>query len=198
MRCVADRKLSEPFRAWIDRGKPLPMGVTLLPRRIDVPGAAWALLCVALPCLSLAAIIGALSHAFLVNMGSTALFVLFCSILLGVPIWTAHRLWRTIDASRDQKVGALRQGLFVGPEGILLRLVPNRCYPIPMERFVKAEAWSGGGSDGGEEYTRIATLDGPIDFVEDHLTVFAAEVNQAVAAARSRPAASSEKPPAGA
>ena len=76
----------------------------------------------------------------------------------------------------------LRQGVLVGPDGVLVRLKPNRCYPIPMERFVRAEKWTGGGQD-GIDYVRIETLEGPIDLPDEQLTFGAAEVNQAVAVA---------------
>ena len=79
--------------------------------------------------------------------------------------------------------GALRQGILVGPEGILVRLAPNRCYPIPADRFVWAEEWSGGGVEGGD-YLRIVTRDGPVDIWDHDITADAAEVNRAVAMAR--------------
>jgi hypothetical protein len=49
-----------------------------------------------------------------------------------------------------------------------------------------AGKWSGGGSD-GIDFLRIEKRDGPVDFAEEHLTVGAAEVNEAVAAVRSWP-----------
>jgi hypothetical protein len=119
------------------------------------------------------------------GVGGLAFLVLSSSIRFGIPVWMAHRLWRTIGALHDQKANSLRQGVLVCPQGVLVRLVPNRCYPIPMERFVKVEEWSGGGSGGGEDSLRIETRDGPIDFVADHFTVGADGVNQAVAAVRS-------------
>jgi len=36
MRSVSDRGLPEPYRTWIDRSGPLPAGVRLLPRTVDV------------------------------------------------------------------------------------------------------------------------------------------------------------------
>ena len=36
MRARSDRNLTEPYRSWIDRSVPLPDGVRLRPRTIDV------------------------------------------------------------------------------------------------------------------------------------------------------------------
>ena len=36
MRSVSDRGLPEPYRTWIDRSDPLPAGVRLLPRTVEV------------------------------------------------------------------------------------------------------------------------------------------------------------------
>jgi hypothetical protein len=189
MRRLRDRHLPDPFRAWINRARPLPPGVTLLPRTIDVWGDVLALVCVGMPCLAMAGLIGSLSRSFLSDPDGVALFVLFFIVLLGVPLWMAYWLWRTLGARRDQQAGTLRQGVLVGPEGVLVRLAPNRCYPVPLERFVTAKEWSGGG-DEGTDWLTIETTDGPVDFAARYLTVGAAAVNQAVAAVRPRPAAS--------
>jgi len=159
-----------------------------------------ALVVVGTPCLAMAGLIGAMSKPLLYDLdaGRVAVFVLFFIVLFGVPLWMAYWLWHTIGARRDQKVGTLRQGVLVGPEGVLVRLAPNRCYPVPMERFVTAKEWSGGG-DEGTDWLTIETKDGPVDFASQYLTVGAAEVNQAVAAVRPRSAAGRKKrPPASA
>ena len=184
MRRVRDRRLPDPFRAWIDRAAPLPAGLTLLPRTINVSGDVWALVCVALPCMGMGVPVTFMVARSELEFGGWAVFVLILLVMISAVTWLALRLWRTIGARRDLTAGTLRQGVFVGPEGVLVRLMPNRCYPIPLDRFVKAEEWSGGGSDGGEDYVKIETRDGRIDFVADHLTVDAAGVNQAVAAVR--------------
>jgi hypothetical protein len=186
MRRVRDRDLREPFRAWIDRGVPLPPGVTVLPRNIDVFGDALALIILGGPCLVaggvfVGAVSGWLRH--FPDTGGMVFLTLGLIVWLGVPIWAAHRLCRTIGARGDQKAGTLRQGVLVGPEGVLVRLAPNWCYPIPIDRYITAGKWSGGGSD-GIDYLRIETRDGPVDFADEHLTVGAAEVNDAVRAVR--------------
>jgi hypothetical protein len=35
MRSIPDRRLTEPYRSWIDRSKALPPDVVLIPRAID-------------------------------------------------------------------------------------------------------------------------------------------------------------------
>jgi hypothetical protein len=182
MRRVRDRDLPEPFRAWIDRAIPLPPGVTALPRTIDVFGDTFSLAAFGSMCLFMAGVlIGAVSGwlRHLPDAGGLAFLVVGLTVLCGFPVWMAYRLWRTIGALREKRAGTLRQGVLVGPEGVLVRMIPNACYPIPIERFIKAVKWSGGSSD-GSDYLRIETRDGPVDFADEHLTVGAAEVNAAV------------------
>src|SRR4029078_3220476 len=101
-------------------------------------------------------------------------------VCFGLPLWMAHRLWHTLAARRDQRAGPLRQGVFVSAEGILVRLLPNWCYPVPMDQFVKAEEWSSGGSDGGEDYVRMENRNGPINIVAQQGTGEAKALNTAV------------------
>ena len=183
MRRVRDSHLPDPFRAWIDRADPLPPGVTVLPRTVSVSGDVLALVVVGIGCVGIGVPIVTVVPQAEPRVGGWAVVGLISVVLVGVLTWLAKRLWRTIGASRDQKAGVLRQGVLVGPDGVLVRLKPNWCYPIPMERFVRAEKWTGGGQD-GIDYVRIKTLEGPIDLPDEQLTFGAAEVNQAVAAAR--------------
>jgi hypothetical protein len=190
MRSVRDRRLPEPFRAWINRAEPLPPGVTVLPRTINVSLAVMVLIFPGMAFVGMGVAFIALfvPTGGLQGVGGLVFLALWSTISFGVPLWLVHRLWRTIGARRDQAAGTLRQGVLVGPEGVLVRLTPNRCYVIPMDRFVTAKEWSGGG-DSGTDWLRIETRDGPIDFTADHFTIGAAGVNQAVAAVRRRPAA---------
>jgi hypothetical protein len=108
---------------------------------------------------------------------------LIAAALVGLLIWRVYRVGRAVGARRDQAASALRQGILVGPEGVLVRLAPNRCYPIPADRFMRAEEWSGGGAE-GSDYLRIVTRDGPVDIWDHDITADAAEVNRAVAVAQ--------------
>jgi len=188
MRRVRDCHLPDPFQTWIDRGKPLPTCVSVLPRTIDVSLDVWRLVYIGSSFLVMGGIVSVLLKPDLhePDISGITFFVVCCVILLGVPLWMDCRLWRTIGASRDQKAGTLRLGVLVGPEGVLVRIWPNRCYPIPMEQFVAAKEWSGGG-DTGTDWLTIETRDGPVDFAAEYLSVGAVEVNKAVAAARSSP-----------
>lgn len=101
---------------------------------------------------------------------------LIASALLGYLYWVSRRLWVSIVAYRDRKAGVLRLGILIGPEGVLVRINPNRCYAVPLERFVKAVSWSGGG-DSGSDYLRIVTKDGEIDIWDHDIAADANEVN---------------------
>src|SRR4051812_2655010 len=158
MRRVRDRRLPDPFRAWIDRAEPLPPGVTVLPRTISVSADAAALALIGIGCVGLGVPCATLiaTGAGWLSGGGLGILVLAPAVPFCVLIWVARRLWRTIGASRDQKAGALWQGVLVGPAGVLVRLAPDRCYPIPMDRFMRAQKWSGGGED-GVDFLRIET-----------------------------------------
>lgn len=185
MRPVRGHRLSEPFRTWIDRAVPLPSGVTVLPRIVNVTSDGLAVVLAVIGCVGIGTPMAAVAPRTEMGAGGWAVFALISAALLGFLSWNVYRLWRTIRARRDEKAGALRLGILVGPEGILVRLTPNRCYPIPMDRFVRAERWSGGGED-GSDYLRVVTLDGPIDIGEDGITADAADLSQTVAVARRR------------
>ncbi len=187
MRRVRDRHLPEPFRTWIDRAGPLPPGVTVLPRTVSVSGDALGLLLAVIGCVGL----GVPMVAFLrteMDASGRAVVGVISAALIGYLVSQTYRLGRTIGARRDQRAGVLRQGILVGPEGVLVRVTPNRCYPVPMDRFVRAEQWSGGGEN-GSDYLRVVTRDGPVDIADECMAADAGDVGRAVAAARSRTAA---------
>jgi hypothetical protein len=113
----------------------------------------------------------------------SAFLTLSSAITFGIPLWMALRLCGSIRARRDQQAGTLRQGVLVGPEGLLVRLTPNCCRVVLMDRFVTAKEWSGGGEE-GTGWLTIETKDGPLDLLAGSLAVGSAAVNQAVAATR--------------
>lgn len=182
MRRVRDQYLPEPYRTWTDPSVPLPPGVTVLPRTVGVRGSVLVVSLALMGCvgvgLPIAIVVPAATGA-----GEWAMAGLIAAAPIGFLVWTVQRLWRTISAHRDQKAGVLRLGILVGPEGLLVRLTPNWCYPVSMDRFVRAEEWSGPGTE-GSDYLRIVTLDGPVDIWDHEITASAADVNGAVAAAR--------------
>ena len=186
MRRVRDRHLPEPFRAWIDRDAPLPPGVTVLPRTIDVWGNAFGLVQVGMGCVGLGALyVYVIARAVTLTEAGSLTFLALCGgLLLVLLVWFSRRLWSEIGASRDRKAGRLRQGVLIGPEGVLVRLTPDRCYPVPMDHFVRAEEWTNGTEDSAT-YVRIVTRDGPVDFADADFKADAAELNRIVAAARS-------------
>src|SRR6185369_13025405 len=110
MRRVRDRHLPDPFRTWIDRGKPLPTCVTVLPRTIIVSLDVWLLVYIGSSFLVMGGIVTVLLMPVLhePEISGITFFVVSWVILVGVPLWMVCRLWRTIGASRDQKAGTLR------------------------------------------------------------------------------------------
>ena len=101
--------------------------------------------------------------------------------LLLVPLALLRRLYRTIGAARDLKRGVLRQGIMVGPEGLLVRIEPNQCYPVAADRFIEAKirVSGGGASDTDEkELFRVETTDGPIEFFNERLTDTPGKLNR--------------------
>jgi len=182
---ISDRRLPEPFRAWIDRAAPLPPGVTVLPRVVSVTGGVLVASLALIGCVGRGVPMAIMVPRAATGVGDWAVAGLVAAAAVGFLVWTLYRLGRMFGARRDQKAGVLRQGILIGPEGILVRLTPNRCHPIPMDRFVRAEPWSGPGTEGGD-YLRLVTTGGPVDIWDHDITGDAADVNQVVAAVRAR------------
>jgi len=142
MRALADRRLPEPYRRWIDRAIALPPEVVMLPRTIDVGGDAVLLVALTLPM----GVVGAffLMMASRVQPATDGWPPFLFTGLVGVGLWIApvlllRRLVRTVGASADRQRGVLRQGIFIGAEGALVRMEPDSCHPIPADRFVSAK-----------------------------------------------------------
>jgi hypothetical protein len=180
---IVDDALPEPFLSWIDPLRPLPEGVQLLPRAITP---------------------GLLLLAFtrsLVSFGGMSLFVLYLLYRLNgvgaglfeqmflavvflvlwiVPVLLFRRWWRSRRAAWDAAAGRLREGLFLGPAGMLLRLERNQARVIPWDRFLKVHRYY----RCREEVLQLETLDGPIGFPDDRLDGSVAAIEQGVRAAR--------------
>jgi hypothetical protein len=172
-RAVRDKALPEPYRSWIDRSRPLPTFVRLLPRTINVTFDLLMFLMLGLMFGGMAALITFLPPWLAAGTpwGMLLCIGLIVFGLLLVPLVLLRRLCRTLGAARDLKRGVLRQGILVGSEGLLVRIEPNQCYPVAADRFLEAKIRvSGGGPDTEEKYLfRIETLDGPIEFFNERL-----------------------------
>ncbi|HEY1375506.1 MAG TPA: hypothetical protein VGF55_01870 [Gemmataceae bacterium] len=188
---VRDRRLPEPYRSWVDRTRPLPPRVRLLPRSVDVlydlgtfviVGGMFIGMDVAIV-LTFWERLAAADRALDVVLGAVV-------VLVGLlPFALLRRLCFTLAAWRDRKRGTLRQGILVGPEGLLVRMEPNRCHPIALDRFVTARIDDRGDSGKTPDYV-IDALDGRVAFFfhrsEDHPEVLSrcvAELRSAAASA---------------
>ncbi len=183
MRAISDRKLPEPYRSWIDRAAALPPNVRLFPRTIKVGTDLMFF-------LLLGVMFGGMGTMFFVglwnfpsgNGGWPARIVLagVGAALWLVPLLLGRRLWFAIFAQRDSRRGTLRQGIMVGPEGVLVRMEPNRCHPIAVDRFIVARRFPPKNSRGERRPAIIIeTLDGKIDFFAERLAAGADEINRA-------------------
>jgi hypothetical protein len=143
LRARSDRKLAEPYRSWIDRRVPLPDGVRLLPRTIDVGSDALIFLMLGGMMGGMGVVIASLMPPWQLQVarsgwGPPLLLGAICLGLWSVPLLLLRRLIHTLGAAADQRRGALRQGVLVGAEGLLVRMEPGRCHPIAAEQFVAA------------------------------------------------------------
>ena len=172
MRSLPDRRLPEPYRRWIDGAVALPPEVVLVPRTIDVAHDALVLAGLTLPMGAIGAFFLLMaSHVRPETDGWVPLLATFSIglALWSVPILLVRRLARTILASRERKRGALRQGIFVGPEGALVRMEPDRCHPIPAERFVSAKLIPAMRASSRNPLVAVETRDGTIEIFADRL-----------------------------
>jgi hypothetical protein len=183
MRAISDRMLPEPYRSWIDSSVDIPSGVRLLPRSVDVGYDA-------LICFGFGGLVGGMGVLILVlppwrfdpAQEGWAPYLWLAAICLGlwsVPALLLRRFVITLRARADERRGALRQGIFVAPEGMLVRMEPNRCHPIAMNRF--KEAWVPPPVRPGVRHNPVMiveTLDGPVKFFAERLRASADEVNR--------------------
>lgn len=186
LRKQRDNQLEEPYRSWINREVSLPADLILLPRKMNVQGEAMLLIAVVLGCFAMAALFLPQALISIRTDESTDSFLVIVLIALAIvfaPLWIGWRLCETLGARRDQRCGKLRQGIFIGSAGVLVRLSPNKCFAIPLEKFLRAKPWSGS-EVGNGEFICIETKDGNIDVSERSLAVDADAVNQSVFEAR--------------
>jgi hypothetical protein len=193
LRPVPDRCLPEPYRSWIDGTQPLPAQVGLLPRSVAVIRDLSLCLPIGFMCIAMDILIVFMFWPLMVLGEWVVILVVggVCFLLGLIPWYLLRRLSNTIGAWRQLKRGTLRQGILVGPEGVLVRMEPNRCYAIALDRFVDAKVevrlsratkWS--------QYQEtpdfvIETLDGPVAFFLDWSSASPEQLNQWVAELRS-------------
>jgi hypothetical protein len=174
MRSMRDRQLPEPYRSWIDRAQPMPEKVRLVPRAVRVTHDLLFFVFSIAMFLGMGRLVHGLFWQDLAAADARwepilAVSLLFFLLAL-IPILSLRRLYLTIGAQRDLKRGTLRQGILVGPEGMLVRMEPNDCYPIALDRFVSARiVHRGGGQRSSHSRFVIDTLDGPVDYFDGRL-----------------------------
>ena len=92
--------------------------------------------------------------------------------LWSVPLLLLRRMVRTLGARADLRRGTLRQGLLLGPAGMLVRMEPGGGRPISEGRFVGARLFPPAESNDGRKRTLvIETLDGDVEFFAERLSV---------------------------
>lgn len=98
------------------------------------------------------------------------LTVLAGAAMLCVPLLLGKRAIGTIVAYRQKKRGALRQGIFAGPAGLLVRLEPFRCFAITWDQFIQARLFPPAESVDTRRQTFIfETRAGNVEFFADRL-----------------------------
>ncbi len=187
MRAMRDSRLPEPYRSWIDKVQPLSSRVHLLPRAVSVWYDLTIFVLLGGMFIGMDVLLITLFWRPIIiyeGMGPILILAGFFFLLALVPYFLLRRLVITIGAHRDLERGMLRQGIIVGVEGVLIRLEPNRCYVIPIDRFVNAKIVVRGGIGEDEPpqkaYFFIETLDGPLDFFEERINASPDQLNKCV------------------
>lgn len=186
MKTSRDSALTPPFRDWIEPSVPLPQHVMLVPRSISI--ALDALLLVLFggffgPFAALMIRAIQLDRAKGEENGDRAWIwmAIIAALCASVVLFFLHRLVVTCRAALERSRGTLRQGVFVGREGILIRLVPNRSLAIPADRFVSARRYPPVESrDPRAARIDIETKDGPFTFMESRCEGGASAIESAV------------------
>ncbi len=184
---VSDDRLPEPYRSWIDEAQALPAQVRILPRSVAVIHDLIFFVTLGFTPIAMVILIVLMFWPALVAAGATVpLLVLgaVCSLLALIPLYLLRRLCITLGAWHRLKRGTLRQGILVGPGGVLVRMEPNRCYGIALDRFVNAKIEASVSTDVPSDFV-IETLDGPVAFFLDWSSGRPEQINQWVAELRS-------------
>lgn len=195
LRPVADRRLPEPYRSWIDGTRPLPAQVRLIPRTVAVLYDLSLCLPIGLMFTAMDIVIVMMFWQPLVAgraWGAMMIVGTVCFLLALIPWYLLRRVLNTIGAWRQLKRGTLRQGILVGPEGVLVRMERNRCYAVALDRFVNARVEVGlVRSNNWSRHQEmpdfmIETLDGPVAFYLDWSSAPPEQLNELVAELRSK------------
>lgn len=191
LRRVRDRRLPEPYRSWIDRSQTLPTQVQILPRAVHPVYDLLMFLIVGglfmiMPVLSITMFWDSMMRGFANGEYGIIVFVGGFSLLVAwVPLLLLKRLWVSLGAYRDLQRNRLRQGIMVGPAGVLVRMEPNRCYPFALDGFVNAKIQDDSDSENSARLFVVETLDGTTDFFFERITGPPDQLNRMVAQARS-------------
>lgn len=187
LRPVSDGRLPEPYRSWIDGTRPLPAQVRLLPRTVAVLYELLLFVTIGFGFVAMDILV-VLMFGPVVEKGPWGPIVVVGGIvflLALLPCYLLRRLGHTIGAWRQLQRGTLRQGILVGPEGVLVRMEPNRCYAIALDRFVTARVEASASPGSVPSDFVIETLDGPVAFFLDSSSAPPEQLNQCVAELRS-------------
>jgi hypothetical protein len=191
MHPMHDHELPEPYRSWIDRARPLPENVRLLPRSIPFVHDLLFFILSVVMLIGIGVLFYLLFWEELVRGPWTPIVLVGGAFLLValIPAFSFRRLRITMGADRDVKDGTLRQGILVGPEGVLVRIEPNDCYAIPLNRFVAAKIVERTpGEKPGRPKFVVDTQDGPVEVLAVRLLDTPKTLNRCVAKLRPSPA----------
>jgi hypothetical protein len=183
---VRDRDLPEPFRTWTERDVPLSESIALLPRTVSVSADAWSLTYLTIVCFAMA---GSIAFGFTQGGPDVPVWAAACiagliAALITVPLGATRKLISTIAARRDQRTDRLRQGVLVGPDGILIRLQPNRCYAFSLNEFLRAEDRTESDDESTRHFIRIVFQSGTVEFPFDRLAVSSVAIHETVVRVR--------------
>ncbi|MCC6797367.1 MAG: hypothetical protein IT366_19775 [Candidatus Hydrogenedentes bacterium] len=145
MKSIRDNRLPREFQRWLNKAAPIPNGVHLLRRTIDLRGdvsifLAMGVLFGMVPALLLVILIKEW-ESISANLGMLGCIIAVALGCASVPLLLLRRAWVTYGASIDDRRGQLRQGVFIGPEGVLVRMTPNQNFPIAWSEFVAARRY---------------------------------------------------------